>query len=152
MEAASGFEPLNRGFADLRLNHLATPPLGENVGDENWSGKRDSNPRPRPWQGRALPLSYSRATAPDGTTDSARVRPEGRGRVLGRHRVDEKPASPFEPRHARELRDDLQVPVEGLELAAAERRGVEHEVERRIAQHAVQPPQKIAQEPGEAAQ
>ena len=27
-----------------------------------WSGKRDSNPRPRPWQGRALPLSYSRVT------------------------------------------------------------------------------------------
>ena len=24
------------------------------------SEKRDSNPRPRPWQGRALPLSYSR--------------------------------------------------------------------------------------------
>jgi hypothetical protein len=27
LEAASGFEPENRGFADLRLNHLATPPL-----------------------------------------------------------------------------------------------------------------------------
>jgi hypothetical protein len=26
MEAASGFEPLSRGFADLRLGHLATPP------------------------------------------------------------------------------------------------------------------------------
>ena len=26
-----------------------------------WSGKRDSNPRLRPWQGRTLPLSYSRA-------------------------------------------------------------------------------------------
>jgi hypothetical protein len=26
MEAASGLEPLSRGFADLRLNHLATPP------------------------------------------------------------------------------------------------------------------------------
>ena len=40
--------------------------------ESNWSGRRDSNPRPRPWQGRALPLSYhphprrgdcSRATA-----------------------------------------------------------------------------------------
>ncbi len=27
MEAASGFEPLNRGFADPSLNHLGTPPL-----------------------------------------------------------------------------------------------------------------------------
>ena len=27
LEAASGFEPLNRDFADLRLNHLATPPI-----------------------------------------------------------------------------------------------------------------------------
>ena len=26
LEVASGFEPLSRGFADLRLNHLATPP------------------------------------------------------------------------------------------------------------------------------
>src|ERR1044071_8376066 len=29
--------------------------------DESWSGKRDSNPRLRPWQGRTLPLSYSRS-------------------------------------------------------------------------------------------
>ena len=28
LEAASGFEPLYKGFADPRLNHLATPPLG----------------------------------------------------------------------------------------------------------------------------
>ena len=28
---------------------------------EEWSGKRDSNPRLRPWQGRTLPLSYSRS-------------------------------------------------------------------------------------------
>ncbi len=26
----------------------------------SFSGKRDSNPRPSPWQGDALPLSYSR--------------------------------------------------------------------------------------------
>jgi hypothetical protein len=37
---------------------------------QNWSGKRDSNPRLRPWQGRTLPLSYSRL--PDrGSTCSA---------------------------------------------------------------------------------
>ncbi|EGE57262.1 hypothetical protein RHECNPAF_4460032 [Rhizobium etli CNPAF512] len=28
---------------------------------ENWSGRRDSNPRPQPWQGCALPLSYTRS-------------------------------------------------------------------------------------------
>src|ERR1700741_1290743 len=28
---------------------------------KSWSGKRDSNPRLRPWQGRTLPLSYSRS-------------------------------------------------------------------------------------------
>ncbi len=33
----------------------------ELVMKENWSGKRDLNPRPSPWQGDALPLSYSRS-------------------------------------------------------------------------------------------
>src|SRR4051794_8136792 len=28
----------------------------------NWSGRWDSNPRPQPWQGCALPLSYARLT------------------------------------------------------------------------------------------
>src|SRR5262245_6076614 len=37
MEAASGLEPLSRGFADLRLNHLATPPR-----EEPWSNIEDS--------------------------------------------------------------------------------------------------------------
>src|SRR5712692_3352448 len=31
-----------------------------------WSGRWDSNPRPRPWQGRALPLSYTRILAAHG--------------------------------------------------------------------------------------
>src|SRR3954451_10888719 len=30
---------------------------------ESWSGRRDSNPRPQPWQGCALPLSYARILA-----------------------------------------------------------------------------------------
>ena len=42
----------DRGFADPRLNHLATSP---------WSGRRGSNSRPPPWQGGALPLSYFRS-------------------------------------------------------------------------------------------
>ncbi len=33
----------------------------ENETEENWSGKGDLNPRPSPWQGDALPLSYSRS-------------------------------------------------------------------------------------------
>jgi hypothetical protein len=34
---------------------------------KSWSGRRDSNPRPRPWQGRALPLSYTRIREFGGT-------------------------------------------------------------------------------------
>jgi hypothetical protein len=30
-----------------------------------WSGRRDLNPRLRPWQGRTLPLSYSRSAILD---------------------------------------------------------------------------------------
>src|SRR5580692_10372170 len=45
-----------------------------------WSGRRDLNPRLRPWQGRTLPLSYSRSAAsiinkppPRGNADSAQT-------------------------------------------------------------------------------
>src|SRR5882757_6123824 len=42
-----------------------------------WSGRRDSNPRPRPWQGRALPLSYTRIReiSGDGAPATGRAMP-----------------------------------------------------------------------------
>ena len=55
LEAAPGFEP---GIAILQTAAL---PLGYAAPEKKWSGKRDLNPRLRPWQGRTLPLSYSRS-------------------------------------------------------------------------------------------
>ena len=42
---------------------LPIPPLGHNA--LKWSGKRGSNSRPRPWQGRALPTELFPHTATD---------------------------------------------------------------------------------------
>ena len=71
MEAAPGFEPGNKGFADLCLTTWLCRRVSSDsgfltvlnqgaTGGFFWSGKRGLNPRPPPWQGGALPLSYSR--------------------------------------------------------------------------------------------
>jgi hypothetical protein len=52
LEATTGFEPVIRVLQTLALT---TWPRRR-----AWSGKRDSNPRPSPWQGDALPLRHSR--------------------------------------------------------------------------------------------
>lgn len=70
----------DRGFADLGLTTWLPRPAGKcssaqmngtnqlrktlahGEGSKLWSGRRDLNPRLRPWQGRTLPLSYSRST------------------------------------------------------------------------------------------
>ena len=75
LEARAGIEPAHKGFADLSLTTWV-PRLGRAVFEfapdrpsqpgwrrrAIWSGRRDLNSRPSPWQGDALPLSYSRLT------------------------------------------------------------------------------------------
>ena len=79
LEARVGIEPTHKGFADLSLTAWV-PRLGQMIllqqavmmpvcvgglkcaeTAADWSGRRDLNPRLRPWQGRTLPLSYSRS-------------------------------------------------------------------------------------------
>src|SRR5262249_46788065 len=52
---------LRATVANLRARDLASRSSLASLASEGWSGKRDSNPRLRPWQGRTLPLSYSRS-------------------------------------------------------------------------------------------
>ena len=90
LEARVGIEPTYKGFADLSLTtwvprreqwsvagghspataatYKDAPKAGRTQkafvvlrGEKIWSGRRDLNPRLRPWQGRTLPLSYSRS-------------------------------------------------------------------------------------------
>ena len=51
--------PYHLGTAPYCRVEKASRPRGSSA--EIWSGRRGSNPRHRPWQGRALPLSYSRS-------------------------------------------------------------------------------------------
>ncbi len=73
LEARVGIEPTHKGFADLSLTTWV-PRLAQSsariedrlwstsvLENKIWSGRRDLNPRLRPWQGRTLPLSYSRS-------------------------------------------------------------------------------------------
>jgi hypothetical protein len=65
---AEGRDRTGTGVASqqfLRLSRLPIPPL------RPWSGRRDSNPRPPPWQGGALPLSHFR-TRQVGDADASR--------------------------------------------------------------------------------
>jgi hypothetical protein len=96
MEARVRIELTRKGFADLSLTtwvprrrpklalsgqkvHSGQPacpqmeksPRGWAFQDI-WSGRRGSNPRHRPWQGRALPLSYSRSSPHSTALPSAR--------------------------------------------------------------------------------
>ena len=43
LEAATGFEPVNNGFADRCLSHLAMPPLFKRNGAGNGTRTRDNH-------------------------------------------------------------------------------------------------------------
>src|SRR6266403_4770914 len=65
--------PPSMGF----LAVFGTTEIREVPGFIDWSGRRGSNPRPRPWQGRALPLSYTRIReiGGDGSPATGRAMP-----------------------------------------------------------------------------
>src|SRR5439155_24701526 len=144
----------SRGICSPLPCHLATPPCkrGNRGGSREWSGKRDSNPRPRPWQGRALPLSYSRELlCPQQQAILSRVRtlPEGARGILGRQRINEEAAAPLEAGHPGEDGDDLEMPVKVVEGGLAQGRAVEHEVEGWVLQHPIHATQEVAEQAGE---
>ena len=64
--AASCFPLLPPCFPGFRIGagEAKAAPKGRSypieISKKFWSGRRDSNPRPQPWQGCALPLSYAR--------------------------------------------------------------------------------------------
>jgi hypothetical protein len=53
-----------------------------------WSGRRDLNPRLRPWQGRTLPLSYSRSAAIiiNEASERGKINAITTGKARGTHR------------------------------------------------------------------
>ena len=165
LEAPPGFEPgmevlqtsalpLGDG-ARLNPRDPTTAPAGAGwatcsllPGGRSWSGKRDSNPRLRPWQGRTLPLSYSRsrrtltvphrfgarqdeAAAGRAEAPPSRLRSPVRvaqhlGRGLRQRRVAVEAGGPLERAEPRHLGQDFNVPV--VEIRRLRRgRAVNHE-------------------------
>gem|GEM_PF-2455090 len=58
--SASGRDRSSRSETKSPLRWAGLHHTVSSVSEKLWSGRRGSNPRPRPWQGRALPLSYTR--------------------------------------------------------------------------------------------
>ena len=63
LERAKGFEPRAQ---PLGAERRKKPRGFDRRASRKWSGRRDSNPRPQPWQGCALPLSYARSASGTG--------------------------------------------------------------------------------------
>jgi hypothetical protein len=75
---AEGRDRTDTGVAPqqfLRLSRLPIPPLRPSpISDKiKWSGRRDSNSRPPPWQGGVLPLNYFRSNTSYGAEAQIRT-------------------------------------------------------------------------------
>ena len=57
---ATGFAPERSRRSRRRDRRASGPPNSDERSEEEWSGRRDSNPRPTAWKAVTLPLSYSR--------------------------------------------------------------------------------------------
>ena len=102
-----------------------------------WSGRRDSNPRPRPWQGRALPLSYTRIREIGGDHSPAtgRAMPNAHRECNSRRAAWNRPDDPITAIMARKS------PRNGSRMAASPIRRVFRQETRRLAGwHRAQPP------------
>src|SRR5659263_555123 len=105
----------------------------------------------------ARPPVFAKGTISEETTRtfiarspaSLRKLPEVLGGLLRRGRVDVEPGTPLEPGHLRQLRHDLDVPVEKVPRPLLERGAVDDEVEGWIFEGEVQPPQGPPEDGGE---
>ena len=60
----NGPETGGQTAADASHDAAGAAPHIDRISERKWSGRGDSNARPQPWQGCALPLSYARSLAP----------------------------------------------------------------------------------------
>src|ERR1700677_2714149 len=87
----------------------------------SWSGRRDLNPRPSPWQGDALPLSYSRIR-PEAVYRAARRPVNAPTLFLARKIAFDRRHLPVDPERRIDLQLRLQDGLKVLLDAAVERR------------------------------
>src|SRR2546423_185646 len=73
------------------------------------------------------------------------------GGGFGRHRIDEEAAAPLESRDVRELRDHLEMPVEVFDSSLAQRRRVQHEVERWLVERGAETAEELDEQRREIA-
>ena len=137
-----GFEPTDKGFADLPLRPLGYRAKLLSIAKLlPWAGGLESGRRRR--AGYALFFCGRHRRSDFGFAQEA-------GGFFGRGRVDIKAGTPLKAGNFRELRNDFDVPVVMIVDLFADRRSVDHEVIRRAVEDGVEPHQGVLQHAREA--